>query len=191
MAYLYGEEIAYKIDFLYADDLDEIREFSCDNVRLDYFFHNEIIHNEEVYTDDGLPFKVINTETKEIIAIFSLAASGIIHRVGTYSHILPAIKIDVFAVHKNYQKLHWDRESEESLDPNEHVYFSDNVMVEVIKHCRIISDTMAHASYIVLYADKKARRFYERNLFNDFTEFMEKENNMEIQENDPMYLELD
>ena len=44
---------------------------------------------------------------------------------------------------------------------------------------------------IILYADKKARRFYERNMFSDFTEFMEKENNMEIAKNDPMYMELD
>ena len=42
-----------------------------------------------------------------------------------------------------------------------------------------------------MFADKVARRFYERNMFSDFVEFMEKENNNEIAKNDPMYMELD
>ena len=45
--------------------------------------------------------------------------------------------------------------------------------------------------YIILYADKKAKRFYERNLFNPFLEFMKKERRAEIAKNDPMYMELD
>lgn len=47
---------------------------------------------------------------------------------------------------------------------------------------------MAH--YIVLYADAKAKRFYERNCFADYTEYMVKEKNMEINANDPMFLEI-
>jgi len=50
--------------------------------------------------------------------------------------------------------------------------------------------SLATANYIVLYADKSAKHFYERNLFEDFSEFMEKEQNMEINMNDPMFLRL-
>lgn len=49
---------------------------------------------------------------------------------------------------------------------------------------------MLMIKYIILYADVKALRFYERNLFMNFSKYMEKENNMEINKNYPMYLEL-
>ena len=39
-------------------------------------------------------------------------------------------------------------------------------------------------------ADKKAYRFYQRNLFLDFETYMEQERNMEINENIPMYMKL-
>ena len=61
----------------------------------------------------------------------------------------------------------------------------------MIRRCRNIAEKEAIARFIVFYADKKARRFYERNLFSDFSEFMKKENNMEIAKNDPMYMRLD
>ena len=60
----------------------------------------------------------------------------------------------------------------------------------VISHCRDISEKYALVDYIVLYADKKAYRYYERNNFSDYTEFMVSENNQEIVENIPMYLKL-
>lgn len=44
--------------------------------------------------------------------------------------------------------------------------------------------------YIVLYADRNAYRYYERNGFQDYTEFMVRENNQEINENIPMFLKL-
>ena len=62
---------------------------------------------------------------------------------------------------------------------------------DIIKHCRDIAEYKAAARHIILYADKAARRFYERNMFSDFVEFMEKENNNEIAKNEPMYMELD
>lgn len=46
------------------------------------------------------------------------------------------------------------------------------------------------ADYIVLYADKDAYRYYERNGFLDYSEYMIKENNQEINKNIPMYMEL-
>ena len=59
-----------------------------------------------------------------------------------------------------------------------------------MRHCRKISDTKALAQYIVLYADVKAYRYYERNGFLDFNEFMVKENNQEINKNIPMFMKI-
>lgn len=191
MSYLYGDEINYKYDLIKPEDLTKLQAFCCGNKKLDHYIHKELIINREVDVEDGLPFKVYDIETNEILGIFSLASSGIIYKISNYTHVLPAIKIDVFAIDEKYQKLHMDLNSQLESDPNNHFYFSDIVMCDVIKHCRNISENMALAKYIVLYADKKAKRFYERNLFNNFSEFMKRENNMEICKNDPMYLVLD
>ena len=189
--YLYGEEVKYEYDLLKLEDFELLQAFSCGNEKLDYYIHWVLIHNEQIDTEDGLPFKVWNKDTGEIIAVFSLASSGILAEIGNYTHILPAINFDIFAVDINYQKLHMDEYSKNDPDPDEHCYLSDDILSKVIRRCRNIAEKEAIARFIVLYADKKARRFYERNLFSDFSEFMKKENNMEIAKNDPMYMRLD
>lgn len=191
MAYNYGEEIAYDYCLIKPEDYDILQAFSCGNEKLDGFIHKELIEHNEVNTEDGLPFKVVDTSTGKVIGVVSLAASGIIYKVRNYTHVLPAIKIDVFAIDIAYQKLHYDVTSEKSENADDHYYFSDDVMGTFIKHCRDISEQKAIAHYIVLYADKKAKRFYTRNFFNEFSEFMIKEKNMEIEANDPMYMEID
>ena len=191
MNYLYGEEIEYEYKLLKPEDYDKLQDFSCNNKKLDFYIQKELIRNGEVDTEDGLPFKVWNKETGEIIGIFSLAASGIIGEIDNYTHVFPALKIDIFAIDIKYQKIHMDELSKCSEDRDDHFYLSDSIMCEVIKFCREISENKATAKYIVLYADSKARRFYERNLFTDFSEFMKKESNMEINKNDPMYMLLE
>ena len=191
MNYLYGEEIEYEYKLLKPEDYDKLQAFSCNNKKLDFYIQKELIRNGEVDTEDGLPFKVWNKETGEIIGIFSLAASGIIGEIDNDTHVFPALKIDIFAIDIKYQKIHMDELSKCSEDRDDHFYLSDSIMCEVIKFCREISENKATAKYIVLYADSKARRFYERNLFTDFSEFMKKESNMEINKNDPMYMLLE
>ena len=44
--------------------------------------------------------------------------------------------------------------------------------------------------FILLYADEKAYRYYERNGFLGYSEFMIRENNQEINSNIPMYMQL-
>ena len=107
-----------------------------------------------------------------------------------YVKILPAIKIDVFAVDVKYQKLHLNEESRASDEPSEHFYFADKIMCDVVLKCRSINDNEITARYILLYADKKALRFYQRNSFGDFSDYMEREHNMETDANIPMYMEL-
>lgn len=190
MAYKYGEEIAYEYHLIRPGDFNALQAFSCGNEKLDNFIHEELIVNGEVNIEDGLPFKVENKATREIIGVVSLATSGIIFQVDNYTHVLPAVKIDVFAIDEKYQKLHYNEESETATNRDDHYYFSDDVMGTFIRHCQNIAEKKAVAHYIVLYADKKARRFYERNLFEDFSQFMVKEQNMEIEANDPMYMKI-
>ena len=103
--YLYGETIKYEYSLIEVNDCKKLKDFFCGNAKLDYFIHNELIINHEIYTDDGLPYKVFNLENGEIISIFSLATSGIVCNVDTYVKIIPAIKIDIFATDIKYQKI--------------------------------------------------------------------------------------
>ena len=188
--YKYGEEISYDFNLLEVGDYDNLQLFTCGNERLDNHIRHDVIKNSIVLNEDGLYFKFTDLDTNKIIGIVSLASSGIIYKVSNYTHVLPAIKIDVLAVDEQYQKMHYNVESELAKDHNDHYYFSDDIIGNVISHCREISEKQALADYIVLYADKKAYRYYERNGFLDYSEYMVKENNQEISKNIPMYMEL-
>lgn len=186
----YGEEITVEFKLLEVEDFEDLQPFTCGNQKLDNHIHG-LIQNNQICDDDGLYFVFKDSETKEIVAISSLAASGIIFEQTNYTHVLPAIKIDILAVDVKYQKMHYDLESEVASDPNDHYYFSDYIMGQILCHCRNVAETGILANYILLYADKKAYRYYERNAFLDFEEYMVKENNQEINENIPMYMKLD
>lgn len=188
--YIYGEEVDYEFVLLEDSDRHKLKQFTCGNVKLDKFIREDIIPYCNVYNEDGLIFKAEDKKSHKIIAIVSLAANGIVFKQTNYMKILPAIKIDVFAVDKEYQKMHFSRESERNPDPDNHFYLSDSIMGKVIRHCNDISENYALVNYILLYADKKAYRFYQRNLYSDFEVFMEKEQNMEINKNIPMYMKL-
>lgn len=188
--YIYGKEVDYEFALLEASDRHKLKSFSCGNKKLDKFITEDIIPESSVINEDGLIFKAEDTKKHKIIAIISLAANGIIFKETNYMKILPAIKIDVFAVDKEYQKMHYNKESEQDPNSDNHFYLSDCIMAEVIRHCNEISESYVLVDYILLYADKKAYRFYQRNLFLDFESFMEKENNMEINDNIPMYMKL-
>lgn len=163
--YKYGEEVNCTFGLLNASDKCKLSCFSCGNDKLDYFIKNEIIVNGTIINEDGLIFKIENKDTKEIIAIISLAASGIIFTQTNYMKVLPAIKIDVFAVDVKYQKMHYNEESKLATNHDEHYYLSDFIMCKVIQHCNEIAEEKVLVDYILLYADKRAKRFYDRNFF--------------------------
>lgn len=188
--YTYGEEVEYKFGLLESSDRYKLKSFRCGNEKLDKFIQEDIILEHIVNNEDGLIFKVEDIKDHTLIAIISLATNGIVFKQTNYMKVLPGIKIDVFAVDMKYQKMHYNKESEQDPNPDNHFYFSDCIMCEVISHCNKISEEYALVNFILLYADKKAYRFYQRNQFLDFETYMEQENNMEINENIPMYMKL-
>lgn len=189
---MYGEEISYKISVVKPEDKNLFSGFSCSNEKLDKYIKEEIFEGKSIENPDGLHFKVTSNEKngERAIGFFSLAASGIIHRIENYSHILPAVKIDVFAIDVNYQKIHYDKDSENSENPDDHYYFSDDIMCQVIKHCRTINEQYVLVDFIILYADEKAVRFYKRNMFEDYVPYMEPEKNQEVKNLRPMYFRM-
>ena len=187
--YKFGEDISYAYELLKADDFENLQLFQCGNRQLDNHIKNAVIKNGAIVDEDGIYFKFIDLFTNKIIAVMSLATSGIVKKIDPYLHVLPALKVDVLAVDVNYQKLHYNQESLDSSDPSDHYYFSDEIISTAVKLGYEIIEKYAMIDYVVVYADKKAYRYYQRNGFHDFENFMVKENNMEIRENIPMYLE--
>lgn len=185
--YKYGEEISYNFELLKADDFESLQLFQCGNEPLDNHIRSGVIENGMIVDEDGLYFKFTDTTTEKIIAIVSIAASGIIHEEGLFVQVLPAIKLDVLAVDKSYQKMHYNAEIEKE---DEHYYFSDEILGNIIYHCKEMTENYALANYIVVYADQDAYRYYERNGFSNFEKFMKTEHNMEVLKNIPMYLDL-
>lgn len=183
MNYKYGEDISYKFSLLEEDDLKKLSDFDCNNSVLNTNIYNEIKDDEK----EGVYYKFYDIKLQKIIALVSLAANGIVHTVGGYTHVLPAIKIDILAVDKSYQKMHFNVESEEGED---HFYFSDQLLAYVIDLCREIRNTKILADYIVLYADVNAIKYYKRNGFEGFHESMLGESNQQISQNIPMYMDI-
>lgn len=191
MNYLFGNEIEYECYPIEKQDKHLLQSFTCGNQQIDYYLHKELISNEYVDVEEGLPFKVIDLSSGEMIAFFSLSSSGIINQLDNYINIFSAIKINLFAVKSDYQKLHIDANSKYATNKAEHFYFSDNILCDVIRYCRLLSELFLGVKYLVLYADKQAYHFYKRNMFDDFLPFMQKENNMKINKNIPMYMFLE
>lgn len=190
MIFEYGEDIEYSIGVLEYSDKSDIQEFDCGNEIINSYIRAEIFGETELLLTDGLHFKVCISGTNKIIGFFSLASSGIVHKMDNYLHMIPAIKIDVFAIDKNYQKIHFNKESKQSINNGEHYYFSDQILMEVVRHCREIDTKFALVDYIVLYAAKNAVHFYERNFFGSLEPYMLNEQNMEINSNIPMCMAL-
>lgn len=184
----YGQDIDYSIDLLQFADRENIKDFKCGKAPLDKYITTDIFSDGVLNCDDGLHYKVIDNSTGKIFGFVSLATSGVFFHEGNYDHVLPAMKIDVFAIDEAYQKMHYDEDSEQS---NSHFYLSDSIMANFIRLCLSLNETVARIRYIILYADVDAHRFYIRNGYNDFNPFMLPEHNAEIIENIPMYYDLD
>ena len=183
--YKYGNEVRRSmLTIVKPEDRKRLQAFYCGHEVLDNYISNEIF---EKYEQQGLHFIITNLKNDDVIGFVSLATSGIIHKVDNYLHNCPAIKIDVFAIDCKYQKMHISEESEKSED---HFYLSDLILADVIQHCREIDEKYALIDYIILYADKRAERFYIRNQFMHYEQFMEKENYMELTDTIPMYMDL-
>lgn len=185
--YKFGEEISYSWRRIKIEDKKELSEFRCENKNLDKLINKDIVDNTMSLANDASYYIFKNNDNGQIIAIVGLTMSGILHEQQRYRNLLPAIKIDILAVDHKYQKLHYDVES---LEANDHYYLSDDILGQIIKYCREISEKYILAEYILLYADKNAIRYYERNGFSTFEEFMSEEYNMYINENVPMYMDI-
>lgn len=185
-----GESINYEIVLLKAEDHTALQLFKCNNEVLDNHIRHHVIKNGNIVDEDGLYFKIQDSSNNKIVAVVSLATSGILLQISNYSHMLPAVKIDILAVDNTYQKMHYDSDSESAESPDDHYYLSDDILCKIISKINEINERYALVDYVVVFADHSALRYYFRNKFLKFEDFMCIEHNMEINENIPLYLPL-
>lgn len=175
-----GEDIQFDILPYTKDYENAVRLFDCGNEVLNNYLFEKAANDFNAVT-----YLVVNRDNGEVIGFISLACSGIQYIADDecLRVTLPAIEIKYFAILNTLHKLVYD-------DMDEHFYFSDMVLCEVLKKCRYISDEIVGAKYIILYSVEDAVHFYERNLFKTYTEFMSQDKIRYLNGCIPMYMEL-
>ena len=176
---LKGEDIPFEIVLFTSKYKNAVKDFDCGNEVINQYL------TEQAYDDiNAVTYLVINSDNKEVIGFISLCCSGIRYTTDESFHVtLPAVEIKYFAIINSLHKLVFD-------DTDDHFYFSDKVLCEVLRMCRDISERIIGARYILLYAVDSAVRFYERNLFTPYTEFMSKDKIRFLDGCTPMFMEL-
>lgn len=160
----YGDEINYTVAVMSPDDDELLGDFDCGNEIMNDYFNSKCKNDTDCVT---YIFK--QDDTNKIIGFASLCCSSIKYEYQKVSQSLPSIEIKYFAILAELQKLVYDTK-------DKHFYFSDMMLVEVIKICRNISDNIIGAQYILLYSVPNALKFYKRNGFENYSEYMIKDN---------------
>ena len=174
-----GESIPFDI-ILYSEDYKErVSKFDCGNEAINKYI------TKQAYDDiNVVNYLVVNQNSKDVIGFISLCCSGLRHRVDKDLYISePAMEFKYFAIQVEFHKMIFD-------ETDEHFYFSDKVICEMIKKCYDISEQIIGSKYILLYSVETAVHFYERNMFKKFNDYMERDNTRYLEDCTPMFMVL-
>ncbi len=178
MLSLYGVEIQFEFFKLSSSNGSLLEDFDCGNSAINEYFHKECREDSGSVT-----YLAVDRSSGKIVGVACLACSGILHVIGQYRNTIPAISIKYFAIKSDFHKMkHYPEE--------DHFYFSDQVLCDLIRICYNISENTIGAEYIILYAVPDAVKFYTRNGFKEFSEFMVPDNTRFLNECIPMYMRL-
>lgn len=179
--YSYGCEIDYRIEKLTHNSCEQVKDFDCGNQSINHYL------KVDAKDDDTVTYLFIDNSDGSLLAFASIRCSGIrsvtISKGKEYANTRPAIEIKYFAVDSKYHKL--------SYSPNlddEHYYFSDQILMNICKICRTISEEHVTASYLILYSVPDAQSFYSRNSFGEFEDYMQHDEYRHINGCVPMFL---
>lgn len=154
---------------------------ACGNSEIDKYFHENV-----QYDAQNVCYAYINGENGDVIGLATLSCSGINIDSHNLIELIPAVKIDYFAVSEKYQ----DIDISGSSNPEDKYYISDAFLCLLIQEIRNISESYIGATHIILYSVPDAIHFYERNLFLDFEEYMKPEQYGYLEGCKPMYMPL-
>lgn len=159
----------------YADLIDN---FNCGIV----YFNQFLEKSYKVYKDGlGVTRLIIDKKAHKIVGYYTLSCSAVLHIDGSETKSIPSIEITMFAIDSIYQDLLYKTE--------EPYVLSDYILWGIIAEIRDLSEIIG-ISYITLYAVKDAYKFYLRNGFFDFEQFMEPIYNKDVKGCIPMFINL-
>ena len=193
--FMYGQEIEYKLVKLdRVTDVNRlIARFDCDNLMLNYYLGTQALHDTEHTT-----YLFVSPDDSEMYGYVSFQCSGLStltqdeHKWRITS---PAIQISYFALETVYQHLLYRPDVA-------HLYLSDMMIQDVISLLANIATQTVAAKYLIAYSLPTAEKFYRRNGFKAFSEYISTipstdkvkkavaDESQFIQECVPMFLEI-
>lgn len=176
--YKFGREIDYTVERLSPDNAELLGDFDCGNEAI-----NEYIHEKSIHDTTAIGYLCIDNNERKVLGFATISCSGIQSCVGEMRVTLPAIQIVYFALANSLHKMVYDEQ-------DEHYYFSDTFLCDILFMCREITDKYFGARYIALYSVPDAEHFYRRNSFENYLEYMTPDNNRYIDGCIPMFMEL-
>ena len=174
------QNIDYELVRLTADEKKLIGGFCCGNETIDTYLKDKAI-------DDDAGRTYLFVRENVIVGFFTLSCSGLTYKNYNSLQTFPAIEIRYFAVHKKYQKYSISELSEDESDP---YYLSDQMLCDTISYCKIISEELIAAQFILLYSVEYAVKFYKRNLFEPFREDFQSDQIRFLEKCTPMFMPL-
>lgn len=168
------KQFKYKFKRISSVNIELIEDFSCGSTELD----KKLFQMKD--KDDGTTFVFLDETNGQIIGYCTYCTSGLKKSYENDSITYPAAEIKYFAIDKTYQHKAYD----------EDFNFSDLMLCEVMKKLIEISEESISFDYVLLYSVPDAVKFYKRNGFYEFTEFMEKDSYHYIEKCVPMFFKL-
>ena len=153
--------------------------FVCGNEAIDRHFQRQDFGGNVRYA-------YMDRKKEKTAGLADIKCSGVnLIYDGKIVEMLPAVKIDHFAVAMDYQDVLYP-----GTDEDEHFYLSDMFLCDLIKKIRCISDHFVGVECVILNSVPDAVHFYARNLFEKFPSHMQIESNWYLENCVPMIFQL-
>lgn len=181
--YKYGSDYPITFRKVHPGDIEMLRDFDCGNSSI-----NEFIREKSLDTRGKVTYVFIDGENKKVICFCAICCTAISINAtdgkNKFRTGMPTIEIDFFAVDERYRSLPFDRES------NRYETLSNALFSYMIKLINEISVEHVGATHICLYAVPKAVNFYKRCGFEEFEEYMNRDEKPYIDGCVPMFLSM-
>lgn len=177
----YGKDINLIVEKLSNSNICKLTQYDCGDESIN--IHIGKTHN---HYNTERAFLVIDTDTENVIAFFSLRSTALVFDSKDKRGIKlsPAIEIVTFAVDVKYQDMWMSENKEEGC-------LSNFILSYIIdKYINSVNNQYCAAEYIVLYSVNNAIDFYKKNLFTPFNEYMVKSRDFYTAGCTPMYFDL-
>ena len=178
---MYGKDVNLIFEKLSEFNICKLEQYDCGKFPI-----NIHIGKARNHYNTERAFLVIDTNSENVIAFFSLRASALVFdsNDGRGSKLSSAIEIVTFAVDVKYQDMWMSENREEGC-------LSNFILSYIIdKYINVINNEHCAVEYIVLYSVDTAVDFYKKNLFVPFNEYMVKSRDPYIADCIPMYFDL-